>query len=684
MASQTYRLEPRTLMDATVVGTPAVVNVSRKPGQQTEAWIAMDPSSAGARVFVASNEAGASQFGAVSTDGGATFATREFATGADGLPQACCDPTAAFDEFGNLFFAYLAQNGLDTHVVLSTDGGRSFSLIGTFDDDGDQPTLATGPGRTPGSRTVWIAFNAGNTRGVAYGADVTGLGQVGTFGRQLEIGGPTARNVGDIAIGPAGQALVAYQTPNNEGPSDVFVQLDPDGLGRRRFAGPVRASGTNVGDFDRIPAQPRRTIDAAVGLAYDRSGGPFTGRAYLVYTDESANESDDTDVLLRFSDDDGATWSAPIRVNDDGASGRSQFLPRVAVDQTSGNVGIAWHDARNDSGDPAAGGGANATPNDEAQFYAAVGTPTRDGVTISPNVQVTGGFSHAPSANNPLDYGDYIGVAFQAGRLMPSWAGNSNSTGDNPDGARAAFDVYTARLDVQDPTPNPARELIGQFGSGAGGRTIRFTANGGVPVTLTLSGGTGYAFRRDGDLVDLRLVDHGRGVSLSVRGGGGGRVWLGDVVTNGSIRKLTGKTADLFGTMSATGAIGSVALGNVTGTVSAAGGEIRSLSASSLTNARVLSGADVAANAFAPGTIRRLTVAGAITSSLVGAGLDPVNGTFGDADDRVLGGAAASVIDSVTARGGADEATRFVAAAFGRARLPRSVDVTTDPRFRVL
>lgn len=676
-------LERRTLMDATILGPPTILNVSRKPGQQTEASIAIDPSSGGARVFVASNEAGLSQFGAVSSDGGATFTTREFATGADGLPQACCDPTAAFDEFGNLFFAYLAENKGDTHVVLSTDGGQTFNLIGTFDDDGDQPTLVTGPGRTPGSRSVWIAFNAGNTRGVAYGAEVTGLGQVGPFSRQFEIGGPTARNVGDLAIGPAGQVLAAYQTPNNEGPSDVLVQLDPDGLGKRRFGKPVTATGTNVGDFDRIPAQPRRTVDAAVGLAYDRSGGPFTGRAYLVYTDETVNENDDTDVLLRFSDDDGKSWSTPVRVNDD-ASGRSQFLPRIAVDQTTGTVGLAWHGARGDTGDTAAGGGTNATPNDEARFYAAVGTPTRDGIRISPNAQVTAGFSNAPLANNPLDYGDYIGLAFHAGKLMPSWADNSNSTGDNPSGTRSEFDVYAARLDVQDlaPPPGQPRELIGQFGD-VGGRALHFTAAGGAAVNLSLSGGTGYAFR-NGEAIDLRLIDSGRGVSLSVNArGGDAPIRLGDISTTGSIRRLSGKAADLVGTLSATGTIGAVALREVAGDVTSAGGSIRSLSAASVTSARVLSGADGATNTFAPGTVGRVTVAGAITSSLIGAGLDPVNGVLGDADDRVLGGPA-SVIDSITSRGGADETTRFVAGALGRARLPRAVDVTTDPRFRIL
>src|SRR4051794_12518800 len=67
-------LEPRALFDATVsVGAPAVVNVSRRPGQQSEGTIAIDPANP-ARVFAASNESGVSLFGAASADGGLTWA----------------------------------------------------------------------------------------------------------------------------------------------------------------------------------------------------------------------------------------------------------------------------------------------------------------------------------------------------------------------------------------------------------------------------------------------------------------------------------------------------------------------------------------------------------------------------------------------------------------------------------
>jgi hypothetical protein len=702
-------LEPRVLMSASIAGVMSVVNVSHQAGQQAEQSIAVDPSTGGMRVFVGANESAMSQFAGTSSDGGVTFVRREFADGADGLPAACCDPSAAFDTFGNLYFTYLDQNRHDTHVLLSTDGGQSFSLIGSFDDDGDQPTVATGP------RSVWLTFGAegdkdqeaeggddmtmaaageSETRsgaggakragGLVYAAVVNGAGDVEPFGKAMQVGqGLGIKNVGDIAVGPGGQALVAYQTPNNNGPSDIYVQLDADGTGKKTFGKPVKVGSTNVGDFDVIPAQSRRTIDAAVGLAYDRSGGPFTGRVYMAYTDETTNESSDTDVLLRFSDNDGITWSDPVRVNDD-SSGRSQFLPRIAVDPTTGTVGISWHDARNDSGDSDSGGGTNAISNDDAQLFATVATPTRDGVTISPNVQVSPGFSNAATSDSPLDYGDYAGLAFHSGTLMPAWADNSNSTGDNPDGALAAFDVYGARVAVTNTDPAPTRTVLGQFGNvGTTGKRFMLTDDDGTRVTVTLSGGTATVFR-NGSAIDLRVIDAGNGASLRITAvGGNGRLTLGNVDVTGSLRRFTGRTADLAGAFSATGTIRTLALGDVSGKITTAGGDLRSLSVSSLNDALVLSGADLAANTFAAGSIGKLRVTGSIMGSLVGAGLDPVNGDFGDDDDVAVGGAS-SAINSITTRGEVDASTRFVAGAFGRARIPKPVDIASDPRFRTL
>jgi hypothetical protein len=136
-------------------------------------------------------------------------------------------------------------------------------------------------------------------------------------------------------------------------------------------------------------------------------------------------------------------------VNDDSGT-NSQFLPRIAVDQTTGNIAVSWYDARNDAGSGSSGS-TNSIANDDAQLYATVSTD--GGVSFQPNVRVSTGTSNAGTASNGIDYGDYTGLDFYNGHFYPVWADNSNSTGDNPNGSLSRFDIYTANVSVTSTPP---------------------------------------------------------------------------------------------------------------------------------------------------------------------------------------------------------------------------------------
>jgi hypothetical protein len=158
-------------------------------------------------------------------------------------------------------------------------------------------------------------------------------------------------------------------------------------------------------------------------------------------------------------------------------------------------------------------------------------------------------------------------------------------------------------------------------------------------------------------------------------------------LVSGALGSLTARSADLAGTMSVQGAVGKAVLNAIGGTLAAAGA-IGTVTLTSLTGGMVLSGANFGAvglpgggdDAFATGSIGTLRVNGAIQSSLIAAGLDPVDGVF-NGNDQIVGGPL-SVIRSLFARA-ADATTRFAAGAFHTVRLPAKVDPANDPRFRV-
>ena len=95
----------------------------------------------------------------------------------------------------------------------------------------------------------------------------------------------------------------------------------------------------------------------------DRSGGPSDGTIYVTWDDGRDKSIPDVasqtgsysfdDVLLRFSNDGGASWGfAPIKVNSDRQPrvgfGHDHYQPGIAIDST-GKVGACWYDRRNDN-----------------------------------------------------------------------------------------------------------------------------------------------------------------------------------------------------------------------------------------------------------------------------------------------------------------------------------------------
>jgi hypothetical protein len=378
----------------------------------------------------------------VTRNGGQTWARRVIGgTTSDPLGDICCDQQLAWDRFGNLWMTYLVNENFHVLLALSTDGGMSFTKVAEIAPGGDQPSIAVG------ANSVWVSYATSPGKQIhAFGAPVTGLGQFGSFTTPEDVPNPGGNgDYGDTAVGPNGQVMVTYQkNESGKGGSDIFTALDPDGLGPAGFNAPVLVAHSRVGGFDPIPAQPDRTIDDEANLAWDRSGGAHNGRAYLVWTQESPNSGNNTDIELQHSDDNGATWSPAVKLNDDHTV-NSQYNPAIALDQTTGNVALSWYDTRNDLG-TGGSGDTDGIPNDDFQVWGTYST--NGGATFASNFRISAGTSNAIDANSFFDVGDYTHAAFVGGTFWPAWSDNSNSTGTNPDGTLHQLDLYTAKISI--------------------------------------------------------------------------------------------------------------------------------------------------------------------------------------------------------------------------------------------
>jgi hypothetical protein len=286
--------------------------------------------------------------------------------------------------------------------------------------------------------------------------------------------------------------MVAGENPyGTAGPANLFVSVNPNGLVDPAFGPAQFVASTNVGGFYRPPVQSNRGIDAEFNIAYDNSGGPYTGRVYAVYTDRTTTTSHDSAIYVMSSDADGAvgSWGPPALVNDD-VSGNSHFNPAIAIDQsggtsTSGFVALSWYDCR------------NSPLNNSAEVWGTVLDGSTDADTgqliVQPNVPIsTGGLINADASDPGFEFGDFDLMDFNNGTFYRSWTDNT-LPGHN------GLDLATAPVTVTVVCPSPtqhhgliaavlADDILAVESTGAGRLT--------TPVPLaTTAGGTAVSTR---------------------------------------------------------------------------------------------------------------------------------------------------------------------------------------------
>jgi cysteine-rich repeat protein len=147
-------------------------------------------------------------------------------------------------------------------------------------------------------------------------------------------------------------------------------------------------------------------------IAADTSGGPDRGNLYIIWVEREEPSVPERDVFLSRSTDQGATWSPPVRVNDD-RPGNDQVMPWVSVNG-AGVVEAFWYDYRNWAGMYT------------VDVYAA--RSLDGGRTFGPNFRVTTVPSSwfVPATFTP-NFGDYIQCTSEAAGFYPSWADSRNN-----------------------------------------------------------------------------------------------------------------------------------------------------------------------------------------------------------------------------------------------------------------
>ena len=331
----------------------SVTNITQSSQTQTEGSLAVSPGTNSDSLAVGLDTTLATMENAIflsrSTDRGASWTTIPLKSGRDGFAQSVGPAVTAFDSFGNLLIAYAtASPAPGVSLIMSVDSGRTLVPVTTLATNSVplQVTLAVGPGLRGTESSLWMTWreeaDVASSKLMLATAPIHALGSIGNFlPISIVATGADGRPIGsaDLAVGPSGEVTVAFQKlpGDSESRSEILIRQDPDGQGPAPFQAAQLISGTNL-DRLLLASQPERSIDASVRVAIDRSQGPYRGRVYLLYLDTPEPGSDDSDLNLRSS----AQWSEVTTVTP--SSVGAQFLPGIAVDDTSGDLAVSWYD----------------------------------------------------------------------------------------------------------------------------------------------------------------------------------------------------------------------------------------------------------------------------------------------------------------------------------------------------
>ncbi len=373
-----------------------------------------------------------------STDGGATWAQSSSPTAGvssgGGLPAVTgdafqSDPTVDWTSDGTAWALTLGINASETDLIVrsfkSTNGGKDW----TYDSD------VSGSQTGTDKETLWVDHSPTSAYAdnmyviwhlIADAYVSVRQGPSGTWSTPLLVSGSGASATtftaygGDIKTNADGDVFAFW--PNAGGQTLLVVKSTNGGTSFDALASTPTQIATTFGSFlIDIPAEDER------GCRIYISGGAYKTAAldmvYACWADlsggtgcDSSSDGPGSDVTstcktriwFALSNNGGTTWQPAVKINDQ-ASLNDQFFPRLAVDDTTGNLMIVYYDTVSD-------------PN-RLKTDVWMQCSTDNGATWTTAVKITSAETDEATASEDEgnQYGDYIGLTVCAGQYFACW-----------------------------------------------------------------------------------------------------------------------------------------------------------------------------------------------------------------------------------------------------------------------
>jgi len=392
------------------------------------------------------------------------------------------DPTVDWTSDGTAWSTTIGIDSSQTVLTMrsykSTNGGATWTFDNTFSgtltNNDKQMMWVDHSATSPFKDNIYVIWHPGNPAVVARR---TGPG--GSWQTPIQVSGSetTGTAIGaDIKTNANGDVFGFYPDTGSRG---LYVVKSTNG--GVSFGTPTRIA-TSFGSFQfAVPADAsRQLLIYTTGAAY-RTGS--LNNVYVAWDDLSgdsgctsgggpgtnASSTCKSRIFFSRSTDGGATWSAPVKINNQSGL-NDQFFPWLVVDDSNGKIGLVYYDTVGDS-----------TRTSTNLYYQ---SSVDNGLTWAAPFKVTTASTNETTAgaDSGNQYGDYINLDGISNLYFPSWTDRRSGGSE---------EIWTAA--IQDTTntsdftisASPASTSIAQGGSG--NVTITTTVSGGFNNAISLS-----------------------------------------------------------------------------------------------------------------------------------------------------------------------------------------------------
>lgn len=332
------------------------------------------------------------------------------------------DPATAISLTGRQYVGFIHSNG-GQGVAYSSNGGTSWTSVLCGPPPGgwdildknhlwiDNSTTSPYAGNVYSAWTAFGNANANdieivrsNNNGVSYSTPVNISSAVNA--------GSHCQGV-NVTSGPNGEVYVVWSIydswPSDEKALGFAKSLD----GGQTWQTATRIINNTKGIRNSGTGKNMR-VNSFPSMTCDISGGSYNGNIYVTWTNKGEpgiNTGSGSQVWMIKSSNQGATWSTPIKINQDPITNNKQhYFGWITCDPETGTLSVIWYDDRNTSSSQVETWCANSFDGgdtwEEFKVSDVAQTPT-------PIPGLAGSY-----------YGDYIGISARGSKVYPVWTDN--------------------------------------------------------------------------------------------------------------------------------------------------------------------------------------------------------------------------------------------------------------------